>query len=151
MFQKSDAFWRESLTVPKLSISEDRPVAEHSKQQDSSLIEVDFDDFRSEFKYFVDNQTNTVIENIAVVNEKMDSFADIPKIEAIKKEQGNEDVKMRVKSSKRMVANEAPFPCSHCDELCRTKYCLILHMKKTHGLKICMRCNFTAPNRLDNR
>lgn len=49
-----------------------------------------------------------------------------------------------------MPANNEPFPCSQCDELCRTRVLLTRHMMSVHSLKLCVRCNFTASDRFES-
>lgn len=164
MFQKSDAFWREMLIVPKtaispktefLEMSEDEQVPERSRQQESSLCAIEFikiepiDDFRSEFDEFVDKKTDTFNDDVSVIEviEMMDTFSTAPEIQASNAGRRKKAKKRVIKSSKTVNSNNVPFPCSECDELCRTRYILTLHMSKTHGLKLCVRCNFTAPDR----
>lgn len=167
MFQKSDAYWREMLTVPKTLISpkteyieipEDDQVADQSGQQESSLFGIEFikiepvDDLQSEYDEFIDKQSkaaNDVDISLVEVIEKMDIISDVPKIPTTNVNRRKKTTKRVIKSSKTIVANNSPFSCSQCNELCRTRYILTLHMIKIHGLKLCVRCDFTAPDRFD--
>lgn len=166
MFQRSDLYWREMLIVPKaanspkpeyIEISEGEQVAEQSRQQESSLFGIEFikiepvDDFLLEFDSIIDKESNTVNDDFSLVKviEKIDTLSEVPKIQTINARRPKKTIKRAYKSSKSVIANDAPFPCSQCDELCRTRYILTLHMSKTHGLKLCVRCNFTAPDRFD--
>lgn len=167
MFQKSDAFWREMLTVPKtenspkneyLGMTEDEQVPAESRKQESLLFGIEFikiepvDDFRSEFDEFVDKRSDTVKDDVSVMEviENTDTLSEVPN-QAINADRNKKSIKRVNRSSKMVVANNGSYPCSQCDALCRTRYILTLHMSKIHGLKLCVRCNFTASDRFDKK
>lgn len=160
MFQRSDEFWRKTVKVaipmiqPKneyLECTEDDPVAEYlnddiemAGNEPKSSFAVEFvkteflNDVRSEIGEFVANQSDNV-------HKEMDMFAEVLNI--CKEDKGNVDKKRITKSSE--GANHQLFECSQCDELFRNRKLLTRHMVKLHSLKLCVRCNFTTPDRLD--
>lgn len=162
MFQRSDAFWRtifkdsNPMIEPKseyLVHSEDdlealnddveKAVSEPNSLFTMGLIKTEvIDNERSEFGELVDKQSDTV-------HEEMDIFAEVLKVcNVIKEDKGEFDKKRITKPSETM--NIQPFPCSQCDELCRTRLLLTRHMINVHNLRLCVRCNFTTSDRLDS-
>lgn len=152
MFERSDAFWRVRVLNPMVRLkneylectADEQPydqlteyLNDNIKMADSEpeFINTEFlDDVRSGFGEFAVKQSDNVHKE----------FAEVLKVA---EEDENVDKKRITKSSE--AANDKPFQCSQCDEVCRTRLLLTRHMINIHSLRLCVRCNFTAPDRFD--
>lgn len=156
MFKKSDELWRKMFADPN-SMMESKTEYLAEDDQASEYLNDDVEKADSEQRYTLDcikietlddtpcdNHTE-LDDDIAIqsdiVHDKLDISPEVTSVcELIIADKENAD--------KKRVTNIMPYLCSLCDELCRTRVILTRHVMKTHNLKLCLRCDFTAPDSL---